>query len=258
MNVVLYGTKGGAKAAPGKRWAMTERGPAALQRDATTLQIGPSAMHWDGTSLTVEVDEVTAPIPSRIRGTIRLHPTGLATHAVALDGVGRHGWSPIAPSARVEVSLTHPARAWQGHAYFDTNWGSRPLEADFADWHWCRAALPDGGTAVLYYVHRKDGTRATTALRYAADGGCTPFIPPPEVTLPRTFWRLPRSTGADHGHTAAVEQTLEDAPFYARSVVRTHLLGQPVTAMHEALSLTRFDTHWMRLMLPFKAPKALR
>jgi hypothetical protein len=30
-----------------------------------------------------------------------------------------------------------------------------------------------------------------------------------------------------------------------------------VTAMHENLSLDRFDTPWMRLMLPFKAPRAL-
>jgi carotenoid 1,2-hydratase len=250
MNVVLYG-------AGGKRWAMTERAPGSVARDATTLSIGPSAMRWDGTCLTVDIDEVTAPLPSRIRGTIRLHPAGLATHAVALDGVGRHGWSPIAPSARVEVSLTHPARQWQGHGYFDTNWGSRPLERDFSHWHWCRAGLADGGTAVLYYVHRADGSRGTTALRYAADGVCTPFIPPPEVDLPRTFWRLPRATGADHGFSASLAETLEDAPFYARSVVRTRLLGQEVTAVHEALSLRRFDTWWMRLMLPFKAPRVL-
>ena len=248
MNVALYG-------AGGKRWAMTERRAAAVRRDATRLSIGPSEMQWDGTRLTVHIDEITAPVPSRLRGTITLHPAALATHAVALDAGGHHGWSPIAPSARVQVALQRPARAWSGHAYFDMNWGSRPLEADFSTWHWCRAGLADGGTAVLYYVHRTDGTRGTVALRYAPDGGCTPFIPPPEVGLPRSFWRLHRATGADAGHAAHLVKTLEDTPFYARSVVRTHLLGQPVTALHEALSLRRFDTPWMRLMLPFKAPR---
>jgi len=251
MNVVLYGEGG-------KRWAMTERGAQALQRTATSLTIGPSAMRWDGATLTVDFDEVTAPLPTRLRGRIRLTPAAVASHIENLDGAGRHFWSPIAPSARIEVTLDRPARAWQGDAYFDTNWGSRPLEADFASWHWCRAKLADGGTAVLYYVHRRDGGFHPTALRYAPDGTATWFPPPPEVGLPRTFWRLPRATGAEAGHGARVTETWEDAPFYARSVVQTHLLGENVTATQEALSLDRFDTAWMRLMLPFKAPRALR
>jgi carotenoid 1,2-hydratase len=77
------------------------------------------------------------------------------------------------------------------------------------------------------------------------------------MALPRGFWRLPRTTRTDRGTQARVMQTLEDSPFYARSVVETHLLGRRVTAMHEALSLDRFDTPWMRLLLPFKAPRAI-
>jgi carotenoid 1,2-hydratase len=101
-------------------------------------------------------------------------------------------------------------------------------------------------------------TTCIAALRYAPDGSATRFPPPPEVGLPRTFWRLPRATGAEAGHGARVTETWEDAPFYARSVVQTHLLGEDVIATQEALSLDRFDTPWMRLMLPFKAPRALR
>jgi len=250
MNVALYGRAG-------KRWAMTERGQDAVCRSAERLTIGPSAMHWDGATLTVEINEVTAPIPTRLRGIIRLTPDAVASHVVALDEAGRHRWSPIAPRARVEVEMIQPARHWIGTAYFDSNWGSRPLEADFCGWHWCRAPLADGGTAVLYYVQPRAGARRNTALRYTADGGVTPFIPPPELELPRTLWRLPRATGADRGHAPAVVETLEDAPFYARSVVQTRLLGQSVVAMHEALSLDRFDTWWMRLMLPFRAPRAV-
>ena len=63
---------------------------------------------------------------------------------------------------------------------------------------------------------------------------------------------------ADPGHGATVLRTLEDAPFYARSVVKTHLLGRPVTAMHESLCLDRFSRQWVRVLLPFRMPRALR
>jgi carotenoid 1,2-hydratase len=249
LNFSLHG-------AGGKRWAMTERDARAVTRDAETLRIGPSSLQWDGNSLTVRVDELTAPLPSRLRGTVRLTPTGLAGKVVSLDAAGRHGWSPIAPTADVEVNMTAPARCWRGRGYFDSNWGSRPLEADFASWHWSRAPLPDGA-AVTYDVVRRDGSRFGTALRYQTDGSAVSFVPPPEMALPRGFWRLPRTTRTDRGTQARVMQTLEDSPFYARSVVETHLLGRRVTAMHEALSLDRFDTPWMRLLLPFKAPRAI-
>jgi carotenoid 1,2-hydratase len=52
-----------------------------------------------------------------------------------------------------------------------------------------------------------------------------------------------------------VISTLEDTPFYARSVVRTRLLGEPVTAMHESLSLDRFSALWVQAMLPFRIPR---
>jgi carotenoid 1,2-hydratase len=246
MNVVLYG-------AGGKRWAMTERGSAAVHRSPRELAIGRSRMAWDGAALTIEVDEVTAPIPSRIRGTIRLIPAAVAGHVVSLDAGGCHGWSPIAPRARVEVALSHPGRSWRGDAYFDSNWGTRALERDFSSWTWARAPMGDGA-AVIYDVARRDGTDLAVALRYGADGGAAPFTAPPMVAMRRSFWGLPRVTRSES--TARVTQTLEDAPFYGRAVVGARWLGQDLTAMHENLSLDRFDTPWMRLMLPFKAPRA--
>lgn len=247
LNVVLTG--------PGtKHWAMTERPARLIARSESDFRIAASAVAWDGHALTVDIDERTAPLPRPLRGRVTLRPAALASHIVNLDGAGHHFWSPIAPVARIDVALTDPHRTWSGPAYLDTNWGTRPLEQDFASWHWCRAPVADG-TAILYYTTKTDTTRATTALHYAPDGTATPFPPPPEQALPSTFWRLPRSTATDPGRPATVQQTLEDAPFYARSVLNTHLLGQPVTAMHEMLSLRRFDTPWMRLMLPFKAPR---
>ena len=231
---------------------MTERGAGAVSRSAHEYCVGRSRMAWDGSCLTINVDEVTAPLPSRIRGHIRLHPSAIASHVVALDAAGRHGWSPIAPRARVEVSLTQPGRLWQGDAYFDSNWGSRPLEADFTSWTWARAPLGDGA-AVIYDVARRDGSALPVALRYGADGAAQPFEAPPVRALPRSFWRLPRVTRSECD--ARIVQTLEDAPFYGRSVVRSRLCGHDVTAMHENLDMRRFDTWWMRLMLPFKAPR---
>jgi carotenoid 1,2-hydratase len=246
-NIVLYGSSG-------KRWAMTERGRGALRRDAAHLHIGASAMRWDGGSLVVDFDEVTAPLPTRVRGTIRVTPRITGRKIVSLDATGRHCWSPIAPSARVEVALDRPQGAWSGEGYLDSNWGSRPLEQDFANWHWCRAPVCDG-TAILYNVTWRDGTRKHVALHYHGTDQADEFVRPPETSLGTSFWRLARRTCAEDGFRARVVQTLEDSPFYARAIVTTKLLGQDVTAMHEQLSLSRFDTPWIRLMLPVRAPR---
>jgi carotenoid 1,2-hydratase len=64
-----------------------------------------------------------------------------------------------------------------------------------------------------------------------------------------------RLTRADAGHRAAVAQTLEDTPFYARSLVTTHLAGQPVQAVHESLALDRFANPIVQAMLPFRMPR---
>ena len=57
---------------------------------------------------------------------------------------------------------------------------------------------------------------------------------------------------------ASVVRTLEDAPFYARSVISARLLGEPVTLMHESLSLDRFKMPIVQAMLPFRMPRARR
>ncbi len=250
MNVALYGRGG-------KRWAMTERGRNTLSRDADNLQIGPSSLRWDGTSLTAEIEEVTAPLPSRLRGTMKLHPAGLATHEVALDGVGRHRWSPIAPGARVEVCLRKPDLRWRGTAYFDTNAGDEPLEDGFVSWDWCRAPLRDG-MAVLYHGTRRDGAQFCTTLRYDADGAACDIEAPKLAAMKPGFWGVKRSTLADAGSAPRVVQVLEDAPFYTRSVIASRVLGEDVTAVHESVSLDRFVQPWVQVMLPFKAPRSLK
>jgi carotenoid 1,2-hydratase len=233
---------------------MTERGPASVMRTATTLAIGPSALAWDGATLTVTLDEVTAPWPTRIRGTVRLHAAALTGHVVALDGAGAHRWQPIAPCARVEVALTDPAMRWSGQGYFDANAGDAPLEETFVHWHWSRACLPDA-TAILYDVCRRDGARTSLALHCDTQGSVREFAPPPPARLPPTRWRIDRATRADEGSVASVTRTLEDAPFYARSLIASQLLGTPAIAVHESLSLDRFRAGWVKLLLPFRMPR---
>jgi carotenoid 1,2-hydratase len=164
-----------------------------------------------------------------------------------------HRWSPLSPRAHVEVALQHPALQWSGPGYLDSNDGDGPLEDSFASWNWSRATVGDD-TAVLYEVAPHQGEGASLALRVDRTGAVSDFAPPPLVALPPTRWRVARGTRADAG-AAAVERTLEDTPFYARSVLHTHLLGSRVTAMHESLSLDRFRTPLVQAMLPFRMPR---
>jgi len=249
--VAVYG-------AGGKRWALTERGHRALERTPGRLRIGPSTLAWDGSALTVRFDEVTVPLPSRLRGSVRVQPAALVNRAFVLDDAGRHRWRPMAPCAHAEVVLERPALSWAGRAYLDTNAGDEPLEDAFFGWDWSRAALRRG-TAVLYDVHRRSGGRLALALRFDPAGSVEPFPPPPGVRLPCGRWRVERATRAEPGAAApAVLETLEDTPFYARSLVSTTLFGEPVTAVHESLSLERFRAAWVRMLLPFRMPRAWR
>ncbi len=51
---------------------MTERREASLTCSQTMLAIGPSAVRDHGDALEIEIDEVTVPIPRRLRGRIRI------------------------------------------------------------------------------------------------------------------------------------------------------------------------------------------
>ena len=248
INVALYG-------AAGHKWAMTERGRAAVTRDPGKFTVGPSRLAWDSQSLSISLDEMTFPLPGRIRGKIRLHPESLNPESFPLDAEGLHHWRPIAPTATVEVALEMPALTWRGHGYLDSNWGALPLEASFRHWDWSRAPI-GRGCAVLYEGERRDGSPFNLALRFAADGRATPFDPPPAGTLPRTrIWRIPRHTRAEGEANATIEATLEDTPFYARSLLRTRLLGEATTAVHESLDLDRFGLPIVQAMLPFRMPR---
>jgi carotenoid 1,2-hydratase len=244
MNVALYGQGG-------HHWAMTERGRSALSRDSAHLQIGPSMMAWEGDTLVVTLDEVTVPWPSRLRGTVRLRPAAFTGQSFALDAQAHHHWHPLAPSAQVDVQLA--GLEWQGTGYLDSNDGSVPLEQDFNSWQWSRADLGADRSVVLYDTVPRAGEPRALALRFDANGAVEHLQPQPVSPLPRTGWRVARCTRSEG--TARVLQTLEDAPFYARSLVQATLCGQAVTAVHESLSLERFVQPVVQCMLPFRMPR---
>jgi carotenoid 1,2-hydratase len=233
---------------------MTERGRAALQRDSGTLSIGPSAMTWDGSALVFRLDEVTAPIPSRVRGTVRVYPSALTPHVEAIDAAGQHRWSPLAPLAHVEVALDQPNLRWSGSGYLDSNDGDVPLESSFARWDWSRSGLRREA-CVFYDVAYREGGGRTLALRFDRSGAVAAMEPPPRFALPVTAWRVRRATRVDTGASARIAKPLEDAPFYARCVLSTRVFGEPAMAVHESLSLDRFAAPWVQAMLPFRMPR---
>lgn len=235
---------------------MTERRSGSLSRDADSLAIGRSELWWNGRALTIQLDEITAPWPSRVRGRITLHPQALAHHVELLAADGRHCWQPIAPCARVEVKLDAPAASWNGMAYLDSNSGDSPIEDAFTGWHWSRSSLRDG-SAVLYDCTRRSGERDVLALHFDTQGRTTRFEPPASVALPGTGWRIRRETRADD-LLATVAETLEDTPFYARSVIESKLRGERAIGVHESLDLDRFRQPIVQAMLPFRMPRARR
>lgn len=233
---------------------MTERPRGAVQRTADSFAVGPSHLSWDGHALTIRVKEISVPIPGRLRGTIRLVPTAITRQAFMLNENGRHQWWPIAPCARVQVALDHPQLRWQGDGYFDMNRGDAPLEQGFTDWQWSRGSLRSGSAVILYEALCRNGSRTDLALTFDRQGGMVEFEAPPAAEMRRTGWRVARSVRTEEA--AHVVRTLEDAPFYARSVVATKLLGEPTIMMHESLSLDRFRMPVVQAMLPFRMPRA--
>ncbi len=231
---------------------MTERGRNSLRRSEDKLEIGPSALNWSGRELAIEVDEWRVPIPSRLRGAVKLAPDAINAQDFAIDSGGRHRWRPIAPSARIEVAFTSPGLRWSGRAYFDMNEGDGPLERDFLRWTWSRAHRGEE-TLLLYDTLERSGARRSLALSFAA--AARAIAPPPSCPLPSTFWRIGRETRSDEGSSARIVRTLEDTPFYARSVVASRIGGANVEAIHESLDLTRFASPVVQAMLPFRMPR---
>ena len=248
INVALYG-------AQGRRWTMTERGHKHVQRSQNRFNVGPSQLHWNGQQLVIDIDEVNVPIPMRVRGRVTVQPVGLSPFVTGLDADARHRWGPIAPCSRVTVEMQNPQSRWSGHAYLDSNEGDEPVDRAFKEWDWARAEMANGDTTVIYDVRPRHGPDRVVAQRFAPSGQTSAFTAPPRQTLAASKWRIGRTMRSEGGAGASVAQTLEDTPFYVRSVLRADLLGEQVTAVHETLSIPRLVSLPVRLMLPWRMPR---
>jgi carotenoid 1,2-hydratase len=244
INVALYGDA--------KRWAMTERGRGLAARSAEHFKVGPSSLRWDGGALVIDIAETAMPIPFAVRGTVRLMPEAFCAHTEVLDAAGHHRWRPICPNLRVEASFESPGQDWSGTGYLDSNWGDVPLDQGFASWHWSRAPLKDGA-AILYDMRRSDGSGHAFALKVGRGGEASRVPLPKEESLPKTGWRISRATRSDG--PARVAKTLEDTPFYARSLIASRLLGEDTVSVHESISFDRFRLPIVQAMLPFRMPR---
>ncbi len=90
---------------------------------------------------------------------------------------------------------------------------------------------------MIYDLRQKSGVERVIAQRFA------------RTAASRSRHRRGRSCALDVAHRAApaqragapprVRQTLEDTPFYVRSLIDAQLLGETVTSVHETLDLPR-------------------
>ncbi|MFN4024804.1 MAG: carotenoid 1,2-hydratase [Hyphomonas sp.] len=249
LNVALYGRRG-------RCWAMTERGRDKVLATSATLQIGPSRLAWDADGLTVDVAETGMPMPFPIRGRVRLAPRSLNATSFHIDRAGAHYWQPISPVADVEVDFDQPGVRWRGRGYFDMNFGDSPLEQAFRYWDWSRIHLRDGVTAITYNTDERNGDQNRLALRFGRDGECEalPAHAPLDLAPTRIF-RIRRRTSPLGDDLVRLGSTLEDTPFYSRSIIQTALGGERGFGVHESFDGNRLQSALVKLMLPFRMPR---
>jgi len=247
INVATYGPQG--------RFAMTDRGENALRRSKDVLTVGPSKMAWQDGQLVIDISELSSlPLISRMRGQIRVMPSAVTSVELPLTTDGAHVWRPFAPTARISVNLE--AKGWQfdGHGYFDSNFGTRPLEHDFSYWTWGRFPTQDGSTC-FYDADRRDGTRLEASIAFDKNGLASLVDAPPRTPFKRTMWALRRETRADAGVIPRQIKPMLDAPFYSRSIVETQVNGEVVRGVHEALDLKRYGQPLLKPMLAMRVPR---
>jgi len=243
INVALYQPGG-------KRWAMTERGAAALERTRDAFRVGDSVWQWQQDGLTLDLREVGVPWPQPIVGRVRLKPLWREAGSFDLESAGRHRWQPFAPRARVGVELDQPALRWSGDGYLDGNVGDEALTAAFQGWHWSRLAGATH-TGIVYDLVPRRGEPRSMSLQASERHGLETVSTGPRSDLPPTLWGVHRRAPAG----ATLLRTLEDTPFYARSEIGGRIAGEPALGVHESLDAARLRSLWVNLLLPFRMPR---
>ena len=247
INVATYG--------PGGRFTMTDRGRGALRQTDRQFTVGPSSLRWDGQTLVIDVNELSGPpIISRVRGQIRVTPSAITDVELPLTPDGAHIWRPFGPVSDISVELEAPGWHWDGHGYFDANFGTRALEQDFSYWTWGRYPAR-GGSTCFYDAVRLDGSELSAGFHFDADGTAHDIVLPPKTGFRRSLWMVRRDTRGDAGARPRQVMNMLDAPFYSRSMVETVIDGEACTGVHEALDLVRFRQPWLKPMLAVRVPR---
>ncbi len=245
FNVAIYGT--------GKRiWAFTEYTSKHVSRNPNELVLGNNIINADKDGeILINVDEKSPIIGSKIKGTVRLSFSRLNTEKFCLDRNENHTWHPIAPRGEVVIDFPSLSVNFKGSGYHDMNYGNSPLEKDFVNWDWSRHTVKDK-TIIFYDGVRTAQDNFSIAVGFDDKGKIEPIKPLPEIKkLPNTcLWRCPRSVRSDDEPRSIM--TLENSPFYSRSLVRTKLLGSVAHGIHESLRLDIFKKNVVQHMLPFK------
>lgn len=191
-----------------------------------------------------------------MRGEVRARPFALTDRTFLIDPHGRHRWRPLAPRANFEIALSEPALSWRGEGYFDANDGDEPLEDAFSAWDWARLYPDRRETIVLYDTEPRAGAARRIAIAVSPDGQIIEADAPAlQRADPTPVFRIQRRIGGDGGAAPKIIRTLEDAPFYSRSLVETSLGGRPYRGFHESLSGDRLRSNVVRAMLPFRMPR---
>lgn len=273
VNIALYQVGGGRRWGRGptntQAWALSEHPN--FDREADQFRVGSSSIAWAhddaGPVLTAELCEREPFLGRRpllqnaIVGRVRLRPTAIFAPRIELDrwrDQPRHRWYPVAPNAHAEVEFSEPDVRFSGPAYHDVNEGDEGLESGFAAWNWSRAS--DGRrTTITYDVVDPDGHPHARGWRFDGDAApddadrVTAIDDVGETRpLPTARWGMHRAIRCDPGSAPTLVDTLEDAPFYTRNLVRTTLDGSELVAVHESIDLRRFSSRRTQFLLPFK------
>ena len=104
-------------------------------------------------------------------------------------------------------------------------------------------------------MRQKNGVERVLGLIFTPDGRIEHFEPPPRQALPKTGWRIQRQMRNPKDAQLTILETLEDTPFYARSVLSSELLGERVTSFHETLDVPRLSSWVVQFMLPWRMPR---
>lgn len=245
LNVALYG--------PAPRWSMTERSAARVSIARERFEVGASSLEWRDDALTIEINERAAPLPLPVRGRVTIRPHALTDRAYAIDADGRHRWRPLAPRSSFDVRFEEPSLRWTGEGYFDSNDGAAPLEEAFRLWNWARLQAAGRPTLVLYDTIPRSSPLRRLALEIDGNGAVRDCESPPLRPATRTpVFRMERQAG---GEDLKIVRTLEDAPFYSRSLIETTIGGARYRGFHESLCGDRLRSPIVRAMLPFRMPR---